>query len=84
MGLKSFNGYFQDDKRETCDYTRSRITPTISLCTNMEKYAKYHSCTNTEKYSNTVCVFYPDRIYREIRELYAYFTRTEHIEKYAN
>ena len=52
----------------TSDYTRSRITLTISFCTNMEKYAKYHSCNNIEKYANAVRVFYPDRIYREIRE----------------
>ena len=39
---------------------------TILLCTNMEKYAKYHSCNNTEKYVNVVRISYADRIYREI------------------
>ena len=68
----------------SCDYTRSRITLTISLCTNMEKYAKCRSCNNIEKYANALRVSYPDRIYREIRTQFAYFTRTEHIEKYAN
>ena len=46
----------------TSDYTSSRITLTLSLCTNTEKYAKYRSCNNTEKYMNAVRVSYPDRI----------------------
>ena len=48
--------------------TLRRITLPISLCTNMEKYAKYSSCNDTEKYANAIRVSYPDRIYREIRE----------------
>ena len=74
---------------DTClsgDYTRSRITLTVSLCTNMEKYAKYHSCNNIEKYANAIRVSYPDRIYREIREHNSRISLAsmEHIEKYAN
>ena len=50
------------------NYTRSRITLTISLGTDMEKYAKYRSCNNTGKYANAARVPYPDRIYGEICE----------------
>ena len=47
---------------------RLRITLTISICTNIEKYAIGQHCNNMEKYANTIRVLVTHVSYTEFRE----------------